>query len=120
MGAGFGVVNGYNAAPVRLNAGKGITMHYQDERTEEQKATHVWGVVAKDKSMSGWGGAIGGSSRCAWACSPDADIDKLFNWVSGRREMRYVSQVDLRKYSAPRGTAHFHVYVCEKDHPSQH
>ena len=69
--------------------------------------------------MSGWGGAVGGASRCAWACAPDADIDKLFSWVSGRREMRYVSKVNLKTYRAPYGTAHFHIYVCSKDHTSQ-
>ena len=28
----------------------------KDDRTEEQKQTHIWGVVAQDKFMSGWGG----------------------------------------------------------------
>jgi hypothetical protein len=27
--------------------------------------------------------------------------------------------VNLNKYSAPRGTAHFHIYVCDSNHPSQ-
>ena len=94
-------------------------MERKDERTPEQRKTHIWGVVAKDKFMSGWGGAAGGASRCAWACAPDADFDKLFAWVSSRSEMRYVNKVDLRTYRAPRGTAHFHIYTCEKDHTSQ-
>lgn len=38
-----------------------------DDRTAEQRQTHVWGVVARDKFMSGWGLARGGASRCAWA-----------------------------------------------------
>lgn len=94
-------------------------MTKQDDRTPEQKATHVWGVVAKDKCMSGWGGARGGASRCAWACAPDASLDRLEGWVNRRSEMRYVNLIDLRTYRPPRGTAHFHVYVCDKDHPSQ-
>lgn len=90
-----------------------------DDRTDEQRTTHVYGVVARDKFMSGWGGAKGGTSRCAWACAPDASLDRLEAWVRKRSEMRYVSVVDLRTYRAPRGTAHFHIYTCEKDHPSQ-
>lgn len=66
--------------------------------------------------MSGWGGARGGASRCAWACGPDVDIDRMFNWVNGRSEMRYVSIVDLSTYRAPRRTAHFHIYVANADH----
>lgn len=91
----------------------------QDDRTPEQRQTHRWGVVAKDKFMSGWGGAAGGASRCAWACAPDASLDRLYDWVSRRGEMRYVSQVDLSTYRPPRGTAHFHIYVADADHPSQ-
>ncbi len=90
-----------------------------DDRTPAEKQTHVWGVVAKDKFMSGWGAASKGASRCAWAVAPDADIDKLFSWVKGRSEMRYVSVVDLRSYRPPSGTAHFHIYTAEKTHPSQ-
>lgn len=91
-----------------------------DDRTPEQKKTHRYGIVAKDKFMSGWGGAAGGASRCAWACAPDASISKLFDWVSSRSEMRYVNKVDLNTYRPPSGTDHFHIYTCEKDHPSQH
>jgi hypothetical protein len=44
------------------------------------------------------------------------DIATVERWVRGRSEMRYVNVVDLAKYRAPRGTAHFHVYVCEPGH----
>lgn len=77
----------------------------QDDRTEEQKRTHIWGVVARDKFMSGWGGAKGGASRCAWACPADVNVDRVFNWVKSRREMVHVNIVDLSTYRAPRGTA---------------
>lgn len=87
-----------------------------DDRTPEQRKTHKWGVVAKDKFMSGWGGASGGASRCAWACHPDVNIDRVERWVRHRSEMRYVSVVDLSTYRPPIGTAHFHIYVCEPDH----
>lgn len=91
----------------------------QDDRTPEQKKTHRLAVVARDKFMSGWGGARGGASRCAWAVAPDANLDKLEKWVRSRSEMRHVNVVDLTTYRPPRGTAHFHIYTCEKGHPSQ-
>lgn len=94
-------------------------MTKQDDRTPEQKKTHRWGVVARDKFMSGWGGARGGASRCAWACAPDAKLHKLEQWVRSRSEMIHVNVVDLNTYRPPSSTAHFHIYVCEKDHPSQ-
>ena len=91
----------------------------QDDRTEEQKKTHFLAVVMKDKFMSGWGEAKGGASRCAWAFDPSkVNSDRVENWVRNRSGASYVSLVDLRTYRAPRGTAHFHVYVCEQDHPA--
>ena len=89
-----------------------------DDRTPEQKNTHRWGVVAKDKFMSGWGGAAQGASRCAWACGPGVNLDRVERWVRNRREMRYVNVVDLNTYRPPRGTAHFHIYVADKEHPA--
>ncbi len=89
----------------------------KDDRTPEQKQTHVLAVVARDRCMSGWGGAEGGASRCAWAFDPAlVNSDRVFNWVKNRKEMLYVNVVDLRTYRPPSGTAHFHVYVCNPDH----
>lgn len=34
----------------------------EDDRTDDQKATHKFGIAATDRFMSGWGGARGGSS----------------------------------------------------------
>lgn len=87
-----------------------------DDRTPEQKKTHRFGVVALDRFMSGWGGATGGASRCAWACDPSVNIDRVFDWVKGRSEIRYVNIVNLSTYRPPRGTAHFHIYVCDLGH----
>lgn len=87
-----------------------------DKRSEEQKKTHIWGVVARDTCMSGWGGAKEGVSRCAWACSPDVNTDRVFNWVKSRSEMRNVSLVNLSTYRPPANTAHFQIYVCGVDH----
>jgi len=92
-------------------------MTRKDDRTAEQRATHRFGVVASDRFMYGWGDAKGGTSRCAWACHPDANIDRLERWVRRRSEMRYVNVVDLSTYRPPRGTAHFHIYVANPDHP---
>lgn len=91
-------------------------MTKQDDRTPEQRQTHRMGVVAVDRFMSGWGGARGGASRCAWACGPDVNIDRVERWVRHRDEMRYVNVVNLNTYRPPRGTAHFHIYVCDADH----
>ena len=89
-----------------------------DDRSTEQKNTHVWGVVAKDKFMSGWGHSAGGTSRCAWAVPAGDSLGKVFNWVSSRKDMRNVNIVNLNTYRAPRGTAHFHIYVVTENHPA--
>lgn len=95
-------------------------MEKVDDRTEEQKKTHTWGVVASDKFMSGWGGARGGVSRCAWAVPDDGsiNIDRVENWVRSRSEMRYVNVVNLNTYRPPRGTVHFHIYVVSPSDPA--
>jgi hypothetical protein len=89
-----------------------------DDRSTEQKSTHVWGIVAKDKFMSNWGGAAGGNSRCAWAVPAGSSLERVFNWVAARKEMRNVNIVNLNTYRAPRGTVHFHIYVVGQDHPA--
>lgn len=92
-------------------------MTTQDDRTPEQKKTHYLAVVAKDRAMSGWGGATGGASRVAWAFDPTkVKSYRVYDNVVRRREMLYVNIVDLRTYRAPKGTAHFHIYVCDPDH----
>lgn len=94
-------------------------MTREDNRTEAQRATHTWAVVARDNFMSGWGGAKGGHSRCAWACASLRQAEIMEKWVRDREEMRYVSLVDLRSYRVPRGTAHFHIYVADTaTHPA--
>lgn len=90
----------------------------QDDRTPEQRKTHIWGIVGHDRFMSGWGGAKGGASRAAWACASDVNSERVYNWVKSRKEMRYVNKVDLTTYRPPRGTAHFHIYVVTPEHPA--
>lgn len=94
-------------------------MTRKDDRTPEQRTTHQWAVVGRDRCLSGWGGAAGGASRAAWAVNPaTVNLDRVERWVRSRGDMRYVNVVDLTTYRPPRGTAHFHVYVVEPDHPA--
>lgn len=93
-------------------------METEDRRTEKQKKTHNWAVVARDKFMSGWGKADDGASRIAWACGPGVDLDRVFNWVDARHEMIYVNIVDLNTYRPPSGTAHFSIHPCNENHPA--
>jgi hypothetical protein len=88
-----------------------------DDRNEEQKKTHLWAIVAKDRAMSYWGGATGGVSRCAWAV-PFADLDKVDRWVRARSDMSHVRPVALSNYRAPKGTAHLHIYAVDQNHPA--
>lgn len=94
-------------------------MTRKDDRTPEQCVTHQWAVVGLDRCLSGWGGAARGASRAAWAVNPaTVNLDRVERWVRSRGDMRYVNVVDLTTYRPPRGTAHFHVYVVEPDHPA--
>lgn len=97
------------------------TMKIIDQRTSEQKKTHRWAVVAKDKSLSSWGGAAGGASRCAWVIPGERinfkAMEKLEQWVRNRKEMQYVSVVNLDYYRPRHGTAHFQIYVVDENHP---
>ena len=91
----------------------------KDDRSEDQKATHNRAVIARDTFMSGWGRAKGGYSFAAWACSPGADFDALWCWVKNREDMKNVREIDLADYGPESSAAHFHVYVCTENHPSQ-
>jgi len=86
-----------------------------DDRSAEQKISHRWAVVARDKFLSGWGLSSGGYSRCAWAVPNsaihDGSIERMADEIRARGDMQYVSIVDLSTYRPPRGTAHFHIYV---------
>jgi len=87
-----------------------------DDRIKKNKQDWYWGVVARDKFLSGWGKAKNGYSRCAWACKDYNDAEKVLKWVENRSEMQYVSIVDLRTYRPPSNTAHFHIYVADEGH----
>ena len=90
-----------------------------DDRTETERTTHRWLVVATDRFMSGWGHAQGGSSVAAWACSTLADAESVETWVRARPEMsdvRVVREARVGSYK-PRSAAHFHLYVAREGHP---
>lgn len=98
----------------------------KDDRTAEQQQTHRYGIVAKDRFMSGWGEAKNGSSWCAWATDSINDAAKLLEWVRRRDEMQFVRLTDLAQYKPAYGAAHFHIYVVDpqfhpafKEEPSQ-
>ena len=91
----------------------------KDDRTPAQRVTHQWAVVARDTMMSHWGGATGGTSRCAWAVPiHSVDLDRVWNWVRSRKEMKSSAIVDLSTYRPPAGTANFHIYVVTPTHPA--
>jgi hypothetical protein len=86
----------------------------QDDRTPEQRRSHGYLVVATDRFMSGWGGATGGMSYAAWACSTLADRDKALAWVSARGDMKRVrclADWPLQRYQPGSHCAHIHIYV---------
>lgn len=95
----------------------GIT--FEDDRSEAQKATHVWLVIGTDSFMSGWGGAEGGTSYAVWACETSTQAAVVERWVRGRSEMKRVRVVCERQRKwRPRGPGHAHVYVVKPGHPS--
>ena len=90
---------------------------YKDDRTPEQRKTHTCLVTATDRFMSGWGGAEGGASKCAWACDSHSAACKVYAWVKARGEMRYVKLHAWGESWRPRA-AHVHVYVVGPTHPA--
>ena len=91
-------------------------MIIKDDRTEEQKRTHRWAVVATDRFLSGWGGAEGGSSFAAWACER-GDLYDVERWVRSRSDMQRVRVANLDTYRpSPRTCAHYHIYTVTPGH----
>lgn len=97
-------------------------MKVQDDRTDEQRETHPCLVVGTDSFLSGWGGAEGGASVAAWACSPD-DLQTVERWVRNRSDMKRVRVVydgpNCKTRYKPKRAAHFHVYVVTDNHPAR-
>jgi hypothetical protein len=92
-------------------------MIYQDDRTEEQKKTHYYVVLATDKFMSGWGAAKNGLSYAGWACEPK-NADKVYKWVASRSDMLRIRTVGTPYRPNPKYCAHCHIYVVDENHNS--
>lgn len=100
-------------------------MIVEDDRDPEQRSTHRWLVIMTDKFMSGWGGAAGGLSVCAWACRGPNEAATVERWVRARsdaRNVRVTSDAPHRPYrpraNANKPIAHFHIYVVTEGHPA--
>lgn len=87
-------------------------MIVEDDRTPEQKKNHTVMVVMTDRFLSGWGGASGGASVAAWACSTTEELTQAERWVHSRSDALRVRVVyDSPRRYRPRRAAHFHIYV---------
>jgi hypothetical protein len=62
-------------------------MELKDNRTDKEKVTHNYLIIMTDSVMSGWGGAKGGKSYAAWACTPE-DREKVYTWVKSRSDAK--------------------------------
>lgn len=94
-------------------------MDIKDDRSIEQKAATKFLVKARDKFMSGWGGASRGNSYPVWACDSLNKCERVLNWVQNRNEMRNVNFFDTRFFN-PRGKAgdKMHIYWIDDNHPA--
>ena len=90
-------------------------MILQDDRTAAEIKSHSCLVIGTDPFLSGWGEARGGVSYAAWACRPD-DLDKVYSWVTARKDMKRVRVTSGKYY--PKGVGHFHIYVVTENHPA--
>jgi len=92
-------------------------MKINDRRTDEQKKTHLIGIVVSDKVLSAW--CPYGKSWACWALPYDGSLSesKLIAWLESQRYTR-IRKVNLETYR-PRGKGHISIYVMTKDHPSQ-
>lgn len=86
-----------------------------DNRTDEQRATHRWLVVANDACLSGWGDAKRGRSIAAWACEYK-DVATVERWVRSRPEMKRVRIAADKVYG--RSGDYIHIYVVDGGHPA--
>ena len=91
-------------------------MIMQDDRTAEEKTTHIYLFGGTDRCLSGWGEAEGGKSYAFWACTAE-HASTVKNWVASRSDIIRQRQVDGNY--RPRGTkGHCHIYVVRKGHPA--
>ena len=94
-------------------------MIIEDDRTEEQKKTNPVLIVGTDSFLSGWGGAAGGVSIAAWACT-EGDQGRVESWVRHRSDMKRVRVAydNGKQRYRPSGKGHLHIYFVGPDHPA--
>lgn len=91
----------------------------KDDRNVDEHLSHNWLVIARDRFMSGWGGAAGGASIAVWACATLPEAEACEQWVRNRSEMRNVRLVREKNRTLARiRAAHVHVYVVDAGHPA--
>ena len=88
-------------------------MKLQDDRTQEEKQTHVCLIGGTDIFLSGWGLAAGGASYAFWACEPK-HAHQVMQWVQNRHDIMRIRQVS-RDYR-PSGRGHCHIYTVNEGH----
>jgi len=91
-------------------------MIYKDDRTKKERKVLTTIILATDRIMSGWAFAEGGPSYAGWACRRE-DIDRVFNWVKRRDDMKHV-RIVAGDYRPPAGPGHCHIYAVRPGHPA--
>jgi hypothetical protein len=89
-----------------------------DDRTPEQRKTHIYAIVGNDTFLSYKGESKNGISKVAWATDNYRYVDSIENWVNSRSDVKYVNFVHLDSYRPSRNVAHFHIYVIDENHPA--
>lgn len=88
--------------------------NFIDDRTEEQKKTHIYIVQGIDKFMSGWGEAKG-KSYAGWACKKE-HLSSVKRWVSGRTDMKCVNVQTGTWRPRLNRNDHCQIYVISDNH----
>jgi len=95
-----------------------MTTTVVDDRTDAQRESHTTLIIGTDRFLSDWGGAAGGKSYAAWACTWEHS-KAVLAWVGGRWDMtrvRVVYDPPAVPYRPSRGCAHMRIYVVDQDH----
>ena len=97
---------------------------FKDDRTDEQRKTHIVLHGGVDTFLSSWGppADAGVDSRAYWACKPE-DCDKVRTWVRDRQEFKKVDEYGGTPFvslffSVNVGDDFVHIYSVNPGHPS--
>ena len=92
-----------------------------DNRTDAERDTHRFLVIATDRFLSGWGKARGGLSYAAWACDTEERARAVQDWAESRSDsarVRLVIELPGERYRPGKACAHCHIYVVHPGHPA--